>query len=66
MIAAVAFFLATIFICIGAVRLYRAVRMFRLSRLDAEYRASSLVIESRRACRAGQHRANEREWGRAA
>lgn len=66
MIAALAFALATSFICIGAVRLYRAVRMLRTARLDSAYRAASLVIETKRTLRAGQHRANENEWGRAA
>ena len=35
-------------------------------RIDAQYRAAVLVIESRRIVRAAQHRAQEREWGRAA
>ena len=53
-------------ISFGVVRLARAFRMRRLARIDAEYRAAALVINARRQLRAGQHRASEREWGRAA
>ena len=53
-------------IAFGAVRLVRAYRAHRVAQAFAAYRAASLVIESRRALRAGQHRAQEREWGRAA
>ena len=66
MIAVAAFLLATSCICVGAVRLYRAVRMYRQRRICAAYRAASLVIETKRGLRAAQRRAAEREWGRAA
>ena len=53
-------------ISFGVVRLARAVRMNRLRRIDAAYRAAALVITERAKLRAAQHRAAEREWGRAA
>ena len=58
--------LALALILTGAYRLHRAYRALRIAQAFAAYRAASLVIESRRALRAGQHRAQEREWGRAA
>ena len=57
---------ACLFVAFGLVRFARAVRMNRLRRIDADYRAAALVINTRRALGAGQHRAAEREWGRAA
>jgi hypothetical protein len=57
---------ACFLVAFGLVRLGRALRMNRLRRIDADYRAAALVINTRRALRAGQHRAAEREWGRAA
>lgn len=57
---------ASFSISFGVIRLLRAVRMLRLRRLDAQYRAAALVAQSRMAHRAGQHRVQEREWGRAA
>lgn len=50
----------------GALRLLAAVDDYRLRRIDAAYRAAALVITERRILRAGQRRAAEREWGRAA
>lgn len=57
---------ALLLIATGAYRLHRAYRAFRAAQAWAAYRAASLVIESRRALRAGKHRAAERGWGRAA
>ena len=53
-------------IATGAFRLVLALRAARARRIDAEYRAAALVINTRRALRAAQHRAQEREWGRVA
>jgi len=45
-------------ISFGVVRLARAVRMNRLRRIDANYRAAALVCNAKREVRAAQHR----EW----
>lgn len=50
----------------GAARIAIAWHAHIQRRIDAQYRAAVLVIESRRIVRAAQHRAQEREWGRAA
>lgn len=50
----------------GAAKLFLAWKAALDRRIDAQYRAAALVIESRRIVRAAQHRAQEREWGRAA
>lgn len=52
-------------IAAGIVGLSRYRWAAHLRRIDAEYRAAALVINTRRQLRAGQHRAAEREWGRA-
>lgn len=57
---------ACLLVGFGLVRLSSALYLRRLARIDAEYRAAALVINTRRQLRAGQHRAREREWGRAA
>lgn len=64
--AALLLFSAAALVVTGAWHFVRAVRMHRLRRIDAAYRAAALVINTRRALRAGQHRAVERQWGRAA
>lgn len=46
-----------------AFRFVAAVRAYRLGRLDAAYRAASLVVTERRIVRAAKYRAQEREWG---
>ena len=54
---------------LGIVRILRYRRERRIARAWADYRAAALVTESRRelrAARAAQHRAAERELGRAA
>lgn len=58
--------LALVLILTGAYRLHRAYRAHRAAQAFAAYRAASLVIEAKRGLRAAQHRAAEREWGRAA
>lgn len=50
----------------GATGLFMAWKVALDRRIDAQYRAAALVIESRRIVRVSQHRAVEREWGRAA
>lgn len=50
----------------GVIRLSAALRAERHRRAFAAYRAAALVITERDKLRAAQHRANEREWGRAA
>lgn len=57
---------AAVLLVLGTVGLFRWHKAARLRRIDADYRAAALVINTRRALRAGQHRAAEREWGRAA
>ena len=56
---------AALLIVFGLIKLRRALHARRLRRLDAAYRASALVINAGRILRAAQHRAQEREWGRA-
>lgn len=51
---------------VGLVRLSAAIRRYRAARLDADYRAAALVINTKRVIRAAHHRAAERKWGRAA
>lgn len=58
--------LALALILTGAYRLHGAYRAFRVARARAAYRAAALVITERDKLRAAQHRASEREWGRAA
>ena len=53
-------------ISFGVACLARAVRMNRLRRIDAAYRAASMVVTERAKLRAGQHRAAAAEWGREA
>lgn len=55
-------------ISFGLVRFVRAVRMNRLRRIDADYRAADLLQAHllARELRAGERRAAEREWGRTA
>lgn len=57
---------ALLLILVGAYRLHRAYRAERQRRRSAAYRAALLVVDEHRKMRAGQHRAQEREWGRAA
>ena len=57
---------ALLLILSGATRLVLAWHAAMQRRIDAQYRAAALVIESRRIVRAAKHRAQEREWGRAA
>ena len=53
-------------IAFGAVRFVRAYRAHRMAQACAAYRAASMVVTERAKLRAAQHRAAEREWGRAA
>jgi hypothetical protein len=57
---------ALLLIGAGALRLARAIRAEQQRRAWSAYRAASLVVESKRALRAGQRRAAAREWGRVA
>ena len=50
----------------GIVRFVSAIRAYRVSKFDAQYRAASLVLTETRKLRAGQLRAGAREWGRVA
>lgn len=49
-----------------AFRFVAAVRAYRLGRIDAAYRSAALVETQAPIVRAGQHRATEHQWGRAA
>lgn len=49
-------------ISFGVVRLARAVRMNRLRRIDADYRAACMVVTERDKLRAAQRRAAELAW----
>lgn len=53
-------------ISFGVVRLASEIRAYRLNRRRAAYRAAVMVVDEYRRHRAGQHRAAESEWGRAA
>ena len=53
-------------VVVGVFRFLVALQVYRLDRVDAAYRAASLVVTERRILRAGQHRAQERKWGSAA
>lgn len=59
---------ACLLVAFGLVRFVRAVRMNRLRRIDADYRAADLLQAHllARELRAGERRAAEREWGRTA
>lgn len=57
---------ALLLILVGAYRLHRAYRRFRVARARSAYRAAALVITERDKLRAAQHRASERQCGRAA
>lgn len=58
--------LALALILTGVYRLHRAYCAYRAAQAWAAYRAAALVSEARRSLRAAKHRAQEREWGRAA
>ena len=53
-------------VLVGVLRLLSALHVYRLGRVDAAYRAASLVVTERRILRSGQRRAIEEQWGRAA
>ena len=53
-------------VLVGVFRFLAALHAYRLGRVDAAYRAASLVVTERRILRAGQRRAHEQQWGRAA
>ncbi|WP_374013967.1 hypothetical protein [Pseudoxanthomonas koreensis] len=57
--------LAYALLALGGMRLHRAMRANRQRRAFAEYRAACLVVTERAKLRAGQHRAQVAEWGRA-
>jgi len=57
---------ACLLVGFGLIRLSSAIRAERQRRSWADYRLACIVSESIRQVRAGQHRAAEREWGRAA
>lgn len=54
--AALLLFSAVALVITGAWRFVRAVRMHRLRRIDADYRAAALVINTRREVAARAHR----------
>ena len=53
-------------VLVGFFRFLSALHVYRLGRVDAAYRAAALVVTERRILRAGQRRAIEQQWGRAA
>ena len=53
-------------VMVGVLRFLAALHAYRLGRVDAAYRAAALVVTERRILRAGQRRAQEYQWGRAA
>ena len=53
-------------VLVGVFRFLVALHVYRLGRVDAAYRAAALVVTERRILRAGQRRAIEQRWGRAA
>lgn len=58
--------IALLLIVIGTLRFLRAYRAFRVAQARAAYRADALVTSEEAKLRAAQHRASERQWGRAA
>ena len=58
--------IALLLVATGGYRLHCAYRAFRIAQAWATYRAASMIVTERAKLRAAQHRASEREWGRAA